>query len=153
MDKRQIETKAALLILERGIRFKAANAPLLFRLCRLNRFTISALKAGTIAEYSMIVQEHELDTKKDDVQYLNKHIDSVCKVIAIAILNDRFKIRFANRLAKILKWKIEAMELFNICSILIEVSHALDFSSITSFLTSQMNLLMSPKLGQKISGS
>lgn len=150
MEKQLIEMQAANLLLERGIRFKIKDAPFFIKLLRLNRLTIAALKAGTIARYSLIIYSKQLHVRISDVEYLYAEIDSVCEVIAIAILNHPIKIKLLYKtFARLLKWKIPYTELIKIFISIVEINKAVDFTTITSFLLNQMKRLMSPKLGQE----
>lgn len=150
MEKQLIEMQAANLLLERGIRFKIKDAPFFLKVLRFNRLTIAALKAGTIARYSLIIYSKQLHLRISDQEYLYSEIDSICEIIAIAILNSPVKITLLYKpFARLLKWKVPYTELIKIFISLIEINKAVDFTTITSFLSNQTKRLMSPKLGQE----
>ena len=153
MNEQLTKIRAASLLLERGVIYRIIDAPFLLRLLRLNRIKIVGLKAGTIAEFSLIIYSKQLDLMVADREYLNKELYSVCKTIAIAILNSKLKIRFlADRLANIFMWKIKYATLIDIFVTLVEMSSAVDFTSITSWMSQQTKMMMSPKMGQITEG-
>lgn len=154
MDEQHIQLQAANLLLERGIRFPIIDAPFYLKILRLNKITIAALKPGTIAEYSLIIISKQLDLRINDREYLNQNIESICKVIAIAILNSRIKIALLTGIyTKMLMWKIPFTELVKMFVTLVEMNRAADFTTITTFLTTMMKMMLSPKVGQKRKGS
>lgn len=154
MDSQHIKEQAAALLLERGVVFTIVDAPFLLKILRLNKLRINALKAGTIAEFSLIILSKQFDIRISDKEYLYKEMDSLCRAISIAILNSRMKIRLLSGIiAGILKWKIQYEDLVKILDCLIKIESAVDFMSITAFLNLQMTMLMSPKAGQDKEGS
>lgn len=154
MDEQLIQQRAAILLLERGVRFNIVDAPFWLKILRLNRITISALRAGTIAEYSLVILQKQLDLRVADREYLCSEIDSICRIIAIAMLNSPLKIRFLTKyLARLLKWKMPYSELIRIFLTLVEINNAVDFTTITTWMNSQMTMLMSPKMGHEEKGS
>lgn len=145
---------AAQLLLGRGIRFIIKDAPLLYRLFRLNRITISQLRAGTIIEISRLIDEHGLaDARKPSD--INLHLDVIARIIAVAVLNRKKRISlFTDRLAKFLLWKVPAQTLSEIYLRIARLNDVKDFMIITKYFEVITSRMMSPKnLGQEIKGS
>lgn len=155
MNEQATKFKAALLLLGRGVRFTITDAPFILRVLRLNRLSIRALRAGTIASYSLIIYQKQFDTRIADREYLSTEIDSICRIIAIAVLNSRWKISlFSSLLSRLLKHKVSYLSLLNIFSSLMEINDAVDFTTITSFFLRQAEMMISPRrLGQMAEGS
>jgi len=150
MDEKIVKLKAASLLLEKGVRYRFTDAPFLLRILRLDRLTIKALRAGTIATFSTVIIEKQLDIRVADKDYLHKNIESICLVIAIAVLNSRLKIRyFSNLLARLLNSKIKYTTLVEIFVTLVEINSAVDFTTITTWAIQQMNMMMSPRMGHE----
>jgi hypothetical protein len=143
MNEDKTRLAAANLLLERGIRFKH-DAPFLIRCLRLNRITIRPLYPGTIAEFSRVILDKGLANITAEIA--NKHMESICKVIAIAMLNDESKIdKKADKLAKRLQWKVPAFQLIQIFRAIESVNSMLDFMIITNYFNDKMNQLMTMK--------
>lgn len=154
MNEQITKLKAANLLLERGVRYHITDAPFLLKFFRLNRITIAALRAGTIAEFSRIIIEKQLDIKLADNDYLNENLDSICLVIAIAVLNSKFKIKyFSKAFAKQLLWRVQYTTLVEIFVTLVEINSAVDFMTITNWPVQQMTMMMSARLGHENKGS
>lgn len=150
----KIRRKAAALLLERGIRYTIKDAPVLWRLFRLNRIHIRPLYAGTIAEMSILVDQYGLDDVKTPDEAAGQ-ASAIAHNIAVALLNNRRKIRlFSGVLTRLLLWKIPAVVLADIFANLAEVNRVLDFTIITGYLSGQTAAMMSPRdPGQKEKGS
>jgi hypothetical protein len=149
-----VRLKAAALLLERGIRYRIKDAPLLWRIFRLNRIHIRPLYAGAILEMSILTELYELDKVKtpDDAA---RQVHAIAHVIAVAMLNGRLKIRlFAGILTRLLLRKIPAYVLADIFANIAEINRVLDFTIITGYLSGQAAAMMSPKNpGQTEKGS
>ena len=145
---------AARLLLGRGIRYTIKDAPFLYRLFRLNRLTVSHLRAGTIIEISRLIDEYGLaDARKpSDV---NLKLDVVARIIAVAVLNRKNRIRlFTDRLTKFLLWKVPAQLLSEIYFRIAPINSIQDFMIITKYFEVTASRMMNPKnLGQKTKGS
>ncbi len=154
MDEKITKMRAASMLLERGVRFKITDAPFLLRALRLNRITIKGLKAGTIAAYSLIIYHRQLDLHIAEKEYLYRHIKDIAKVIAIATLNSRYRIKFlSGAFAHLLLWRVSYPTLIEMFVTLASLDSAVDFSSITIWMNQQTMMLMNPKTGHLREGS
>jgi len=143
MNENKTRLAAANLLLERGIAFKI-DAPFFIRWLGLNRIVIRPLYPGTIAEFSRIILENGLSNVTADIA--NERIESVCKVIAIAMLNDKTKIeKDTDKLAERLSWKVPTFQLIQIFFAIEAVNSILDFTTITNYFSERMNQLMTMK--------
>ena len=112
--EKNIRIAAADLLLGRGVRFKMAGAPFLWRIFRFNRITVRSLKLGAIIEISRVVVQAKLDEDATR-QHLMDNMDKICLCVSIAMLNNRKRIRiFSRRLAQLLLWKLPASTLLNV---------------------------------------
>jgi hypothetical protein len=116
---------------------------------------IRPLYPGTIAAFSIEILRHELEGATREKVLEN--IDAVCRIIAIAILNDEHKIETqTDALAKRLRWSVPTIQLLNIYSSIENINRVVDFTIITSSITRMMQMMMNPKLtssGQDENGS
>ena len=150
----QTRLAAADLLLNRGMRFKIADAPFIWRLLRLNRITVKPLKGGTIATIDRLIVEHGLtDARK--IEDVNQKLDVVYLIIAVAILNNEKRInKYAGRLARLLFWKVNTQTIFPIYEQVAKVNKISDFMIITKYFSHLGRMMMSPKnLGQMEKGS
>jgi hypothetical protein len=147
MNETQTKMAAANLLLERGVRFKI-DAPFYIRWLRMNRIFIRPLYAGTIAEFSLVILQQKLEDATEEIAY--KNMDAVCRVIAIAMLNDEKKIaKKAEKLAKHLQWRVPAYNLIQIFLYLSHVNSTLDFTIITNYFMDKTNQILKMRnLGQ-----
>lgn len=154
METNEVRLAAANLLLQRGVKFKV-DAPFWQRLTGRNVIHIRALYPGTIAAISLEILQHGLEDSTQEKALEN--ISVICRIIAIAVLNDEKKIDTgADKLAKQLLWKIPAMQLLNIYSAIDNVNRVMDFTIITNSITRMMQMMMNPKLmssGQDEKGS
>lgn len=152
-DNRQ-RIAAARLLLGRGMRFTITDAPLFWRLLRLNRITIHHLRGGTIAEIAMIIDRDKLNDISIPKE-ANINMVSISLIVAIAILNRENRIkRYSEKLAKLLLWKIPAQTLIEIFYIIAGLNKLSDFMNITGYFSHQATMMMSPKIsGQTKKGS
>lgn len=154
MAENNTRLAAARLLLGRGIRFTIKDAPFLYRLFRLNRLTISSLRAGTIIEISRLIDEHDL-SEVTHPENVNKKLDVLAHIIAVAILNRKSKIKYLSKfLARLLLWQVPATTLIDIYLCIASINRTTDFMTITKYFDIQTEIMMSPKnLGQKSQGS
>jgi len=145
---------AANMLLDRGVRYIISDAPLIWKLLRLNRIQIRPLKAGTIMEISRIIDENKLDEIKDNSE-TKEILESVACLIAIAVLNNKLKIKYFTPLfSKFILWKIPAKIMFSIFYHIIQANNLADFMSITRYFGHQAQMMMNPKnMGQQQTGS
>jgi len=154
MDEQLTKMRAASMLLERGVRFKISDAPFLLRLLRLNRITITGLKAGTIARFSLLIYKHSLDVRIADREYLYEKIEIICQALAVAMLNSRLRIAIlSSALSRLLMWKIKYVTLVEMFVLLVEIASAADFTSFTAWMCQQTTTLMTPRTGHKETGS
>jgi len=150
--ERNIRVAAADLLLGRGVRFKLKGAPFLWRLFRLDRFTIRALKLGVIIEIARVAVADGLDAGATQ-KHLEDKMQSVCLCVAMAILNDRRRIkRRAPRLARLMMRKLPAATILNVFYYIQNVDGILDFTNITGFIAAHAKMT-SPKQGRAAKGS
>lgn len=137
---------AAKLLLGRGMRFTITDAPLLWRMLRLNSITIHHLRAGTIAEISAIIDRDGLDDIRVPAE-ANANMPAIALCVAVAVLNDKKRIeRYAERLAKLLLWKLPAQTLIDIYYVIAGLNKLSDFMIITGYFSHQATMMMSPKI-------
>ncbi|GAB6010240.1 hypothetical protein [Dysgonomonas reticulitermitis] len=153
-DSDNVRLAAANLLLDRGVRYVISDAPLFWQLLRLNRVDIRPLKAGALIEIGRIIDENKLD-KIETVDEAKLKIEAIVKIIAVAVLNHRGKIKyFSPFLSKILLWKVPVKVLFSIFYHIIQVNNLTDFINITRYFNHQVQMLMNPKIqGQQEMGS
>ena len=150
MDEKKTRLAAADLLLERGIRYTVSDAPFLFRLFRLNRIEISALKPGTIVEICRVMIQENLESAP--LEQLRLKLGAICQIVAISVLNDKRKIeRQTRRLAQRFMWRFPASVLIRVFLDIQELNSAMDFTVITGFYQHQTAMMMNP--GQKKNGS
>lgn len=150
----RIRLEAADLLLDRGMRFTISDAPVLIKAMRMNRFNIRPLKAGTIIEIVRLVILYELESVENEAA-ANGKLAEIAEVVAVAILNDRKKIKRYTRIVKrLLLWKVTASTLFRIYFVVSRINKVSDFMTITGYFADQAQAMMNPKLpGQSIQGS
>lgn len=152
-----VRIQAAEAILERGMRFRLP-APLWKRWLKRDYFTILPLKAGTIVEMSRCVllsNIESLDILLYDSKYAHKVVDVCAECIAIAILNDKKKIKtHTQHLKKKLLWEVSSQSIIELYSSIEKMNRLGDFLNITKYLLNQTAMMMNRKhLGQEESGS
>lgn len=146
------ETKlaAANLLLQRGVRFRV-DAPFFFRIFRKKQIVIKPLYPGTIVEISRIILEEKLEYITR--QQANEKINSVCRVIATAMFNNKKKLRKVENLSRRLENSIPTFQLFQIYLHIANLNEHVDFTIITGYFTRMMNQMMTRKLpGQENEG-
>jgi len=148
IDKR---LAAANLLLERGVRFNITDAPFYFRFIGLKTIIIRPLYPGTIMELSRVILEDGLE--KIDSEKAVEKMESVCRVIAIAMLNDRNKIKRTERLTHTLMDKVPLATLIRIFLHIADINGVMDFTLITSYFSGLMNQMMTVKNLGQIEGS
>jgi len=134
---------AANLLLERGVRFNITDAPFYFRLIGLNPLIIRPLFPGTIMEISRTILEENLEKISPDEAVIK--MPAICKVIAIAVLNDKRKLRRTDQLAKSLLVQIPIGVLLRIFMHVVDINKVMDFTIITDYFSNQMNQMMMVK--------
>ncbi|NDV95365.1 hypothetical protein D0T84_10610 [Dysgonomonas sp. 521] len=149
-----VRLAAANMLLDRGVRYTISDAPLFWRLLRLNKIEISPLKAGAIIEISRIIDEDKLD-KIETIDEAKRKLDRIALLIAVAVLNNRIKIKYLSvYLSKVLLWKVPLNILLTIFYHIIQVNHLTDFTNITRYFAIQARMMMNPKdMGQQEAGS
>lgn len=148
IDKR---LAAANLLLERGMRFNITDAPFYFRFIGLKAIEIRPLYPGTIMEISRVILRDDIE-KIDPVKAVTK-IESICRVIAIAMLNDRKKLKRTELLTHRLMDKVPLAVLIRIFLQIVDINGVMDFTIITSYFNGQMNQMMTVKNQGQIKGS
>jgi len=148
IDKR---LAAANLLLERGMRFNITDAPFYFRFIGLKVIIIRPLYPGTIMEISRIILQEGLE--KIDSDKAVEKMESLCRVIAIAMLNDRKKLKRTEQLTHRLMSKIPTTVLIRIFLQVVDINSVMDFTIITNYFSSQMNQMMTVKNMGQIKGS
>lgn len=149
MDKKEkdIRSAAADLLLGRGVRFKISGAPFWWKVKGWNKITIKALKLGTIMEFSKIMIDEELVDAEYE-QCIEK-MESVCRVVAIAMLNDKKWIeKRAEEITERFLWKFPAETMINVFYHVQNVDKVLDFTNITGFFSNQTRILNLREPGQ-----
>jgi len=148
IDKR---LAAANLLLERGVRFKITDAPFYFRFIGLKYIIIRPLYPGTIMELSRIILQEGIE-KIDTIKAVEK-MESICRVIAIAMLNDKQKLKRTERLTHTLMNKVPLAVLIHIFLHIVDMNGVMDFTIITNYFSGQMNQMMTVKNMGQIKGS
>jgi hypothetical protein len=136
--------EAAHLLLDRGMRFTLTGAPFFVRLLGLHRFCIRPLRGGTIVEIFRLMKEYGLD-RIETQEEANAVIDRIALVVATAILNDRAKLRWRKKVARLLLWKVQASELFRIHLVIVRLNSVSDFMNITGYFRLQTQMMMKTK--------
>lgn len=150
----EIRMASANLLLQRGVKFKV-DAPFWQRLLGRNVIYVRPFYPGTIAAISLEILDNGLENATQE-QAMTQ-INAICRIIAIAVLNDEKKIeKQTTALAKRLQWSIPTIQLLNIYSAIDTVNRVMDFTTITNSTTRMMQMMMNPKLmssGQDEKGS
>ena len=147
MDDKQTRLAAASLLLERGVKFNLTDAPFYYRFIGLSAIEIRPLYPGTIMELSRVILEEGLEDATPET--VNGKIESICRVIAIAMLNDKKKLKRTQQLTQRLLNKVPASVLIRIFMHIVEINKVLDFTIITNYFANQMNQMLTMKnLGQ-----
>ncbi len=153
-NKSNIRLAAANILLGRGVRFTISDAPFYWKILRMHRLHIRPLYVGTIVELTRIIDENGFDdiSLQRDV---NSKLDSVALLIAVAVLNNKYKIRcFSRTLARLLVWKVPAETLLRIFAEVVRVNKISDFMSITIYFGIQTQMMMNPRnTGREETGS
>jgi len=154
MANDKVRLAAAKLLLDRGVRFTISGAPVVLRLLRLNRIHIRPLRAGTIICMSRIMDENGIDELEMPKEY-NQKLDVVALLIATAMLNGKYRIKFfARLLSRILLWKVPAKVLRELYLYVATVDKLADFMTITAYFGIQARMMMNPRMtGQMKKGS
>lgn len=149
-----VRLAAANMLLDRGVRYTISDAPLSWQLLRCNRINIRPLKAGTLIEIGRIIDIYKLDKISNANEAILK-LESIALMIAMAILNKKYTIRFlAKSISKLLLWKVPAKVLITVFFQILQVNKLTDFMSITKYFEHQTQMMMSPKnLGHQQKGS
>lgn len=145
---------AANLLLDRGVRYIIPNAPLFLQILRLNQIQIRSLKAGALMEISRIIDENKL-YEIETTEQANKKLKFITETIAVAVLNNKRKIRlFSGIFSNLLLWKIPLKTLLAIFYHIMQVNNLTDFMNITKYFEHHAQMMMNPKnLGQEVKGS
>ena len=152
MVEKDIRLAAADLLLQRGVRFRLTGAPFLWRVFRLDRISITHLRLGAIVGISRVISENGLDDAGK--QKLAASIDKVALCIAIAMLNNRRKIkRWSQRLSVELVWRLPANALLTVFFHLQNLNEVLDFTGITNWMSAQTTMMKPKHLGRTGKGS
>lgn len=152
-SENEIRLAAANLLLQRGVKYKV-DAPFWQRLLGRNVVHIRPLFPGTIAAFSLEILKHGLENATEEKTLQN--IAVICRIVAIAIINDERNEKKVDKLANRLLRSIPALQLLNIYSAIDNVNRVLDFTIITNSTTRMMQMMMNPKLmssGQEEKGS
>lgn len=143
------QSKAAKLLLDRGVRLTIPDAPILDRLLRRNVIHIRPLKGGTILECAILMLDNELDEVLTATE-LHTKLDVIAEIIAVAILNDEEAI--ANQreeLTRKLLWKYSAKGMIDLFRHFEPLNEIEDFMNITNFFASQTRRMTARKVGQR----
>ena len=140
--------KAADVLLDNGVYFETEG---LFG--RNKRWTIRPSKLGTLYEITRLYLRHEIDMDKFELnpmkeanEITNISAKDYAKVVAIAVLNSRWKIKFFKGiLANYFYWKITPKKLLQIMFIVVDANNVLDFIN-TIKLTSGMAKILEVKV-------
>ena len=152
MAEKDIRLAAADLLFQRGVRFRLTGAPFLWRVFRLDRISITHLRLGAIVEISRVVSENGLEDAGK--QKLAANIDKVALCIAIAMLNNKRKIkRWSQRLSVELVWRLPANALLTVFFHLQNLNEVLDFTGITNWMSAQTTMMKPKHLGRTGKGS
>ena len=139
-----MNTEAANIILERGVRFKLP-APLGLRV----PITIRPLRLGTLYEMSRLTAEHKLED-----QLLSPPLPAVAEVIAAAVLNNRLLIRlFLRPMAQWLLNSLTAKGLTELYAVVRRMSDPNPFTAITVSLVATAKALTELRAGRETEGS
>ena len=138
MKKKNVEQLAAETILERGIRVNVPS-PRFFKLFGKKEvgLVIKQPYLGTLMHMSRLCLKagfnlDDVDEGKVDAAFglMEKHGRTVAKIVAVIILNSKFKIRlFSNILSYWLLWKMKPRKLVEMVILLITLSGVQDFTT------------------------
>lgn len=118
------------------------------------KFSIKPLKLGTIvkmSKYSNALKSIDADDPVSSVLKSTKNITLLCKVVACAMINSRFKLRFSGLLAWWLQFQLTPKELHSIALVVAKNMSVEDFF-FTTRLIGGLNLLMTSQEVEKQSG-
>lgn len=151
MEEAKARERAALILLQRGVRVTIPNAPFWQKWRRKHIIHIAPLKAGTIAYIDVLLNRYRLAEVKTEEQAKTK-LQEIASVIAVAKLNDKAKIEkelSTNKLRDSLHWQYPFYVLFEVYLLLAQQNEVTPFTNITNFLQHLCSAMMSPRnLGQ-----
>jgi hypothetical protein len=161
MEESRVQQQAADTILERGVRFQIP-APFYLRIFgkKMAEIVVYRPKMGTLIAMSKISAELNEDLAKlsdgsftEAYALVEKHGDKLLKWLAIAMLNNKYKIELrGDSLANKLKWRITAQEAATLFYLIVMLSGVKDFTNTIRFLNS-MNLMERKEMSPKDQGS
>ena len=161
MNEEQVQKQAANTLLERGVRFPIP-APFLLRVFGKKNvgLTIHQPKMGTLIYLSEGFVSMGIDPATLEDGDIGKayglvalHGKVMCRMMAVAVLNSRWKIRlFAKLLGNLLRWRLTAKLLADLFMMITALSGVQYFTSTIRFLPAT-NLMKVRNLSPKTEGS
>lgn len=149
-DDQGIRSQAVDLLLGRGVQFDLPAPPLIRWLVprRCRRLTIRHLKAGTILEIERLALRHKLSEEP-----FNPQVEVLAEVLAVAILNSRWRIPlFRQPLKHWLLWGVASESLLELFAVTRSLCRVEDFSVFTIWTMLTANLT-AVRMGQEEGGS
>lgn len=117
-------------------------------------FSIKPLKLGTIikiSEYAETLKSIDSDDAVASILKNRKNTDALCRVVACAFLNSRFKLQFVGLFSWWLRYRLTAKELHSIALVVAKQMSVEDFF-FTTRLIGGLNLLMTSQEAESQSG-
>lgn len=147
-NNNNIENQAANMLLKQGISLPIP-APYIFRVFgkKVLRVEVKRLYLGTLLYLTEIATRFTLLDEKEEnrAEFVRKNAPLICSYVAVAILNNRFKIRFKRYLAGYLKRHLTADEMFELTTWVIAFSRIESFmNTISLAATMRLTAKMSP---------
>jgi hypothetical protein len=129
------ERDASRAILESGVKYRVPVKGMLGIFTKELSFTIKQPNAGTLIKISEIISEIDLDFEKlqndtiyESYQIAGKELPKVTRIIAIAILGGKWKIRlFTGILTNWLLWRVTPEKILQLAEVLFTLNNTLDF--------------------------
>ena len=149
-DEQGIRSQAIDLLLGRGVQFDLPAPPLIRWLVprRCRRLTIRHLKAGTILEIERLALRHKLSDEP-----FNPRVEVLAEVLAVAILNSRWRIPlFRQPLKHWLLWGVASESLLELFAVTRSLCRVEDFTAFTIWTMLTANLT-AVRMGQEEGGS
>lgn len=150
IDDQGIRSQAVDLLLGRGVQFDLPAPPLIRWLVprRCRRLTIRHLKAGTILEIEQLALRHKLSEEP-----FNPRVEVLAEVLAVAILNSRWRIPlFRQPLKHWLLWGVASESLLELFAVTRSLCRVEDFTAFTIWTMLTANLT-AVRMGQEAGGS
>lgn len=154
---RDIQSSAVDAILERGVQFRLPTPRWQWPFRRSRTLVVRHLKAGTILEICRVANAAGLDDLNSfvgEAATLDKTVEACARCVAIAVLNDKERIRKeTDKLTRLLLWGVTAESLFDLFAVIKSMWRVSDFLDITSWTRSWVAMMLTPRLGQDERGS